>query len=87
MLRTNNNIHFVFALPQITVSVRNCSVLTSTVSNLMNIWEETSYHLELLQTNAECAYQEYTNLKNRSCPPYHLTFDPEISENSISQSE
>ena len=45
----------------------------------MNIWEETSYQLELRQTNAECAAQEYKNFKDRSSPAYKLTFDPDVS--------
>ena len=60
---------------KINVSVNNQLVLDSSVEILMDTWEETSYHLELRQTNAESAKQEYSNLKNRISPVYKLTFN------------
>ncbi|KAJ8675420.1 hypothetical protein QAD02_011206 [Eretmocerus hayati] len=60
------------------VSIRGESVLSSTVLNLMNVWEETSYHLELRQTNAQCADSEYKGLKYRTSPAYKLTFNPDL---------
>ncbi|XP_014208739.1 phosphoribosylformylglycinamidine synthase [Copidosoma floridanum] len=60
------------------VSVNRVSVLESSISELMNMWEETSYHLELRQTNADCAAQEYKNFVDRSSPAYKLSFDPDV---------
>ncbi|XP_033209922.1 phosphoribosylformylglycinamidine synthase [Belonocnema kinseyi] len=63
---------------QVNVSVNDVNVLTSSVLDLMKIWEETSYRLECRQTNLECALQEYSELKDRSAPVYKLTFDPDL---------
>ncbi|XP_014227740.1 phosphoribosylformylglycinamidine synthase [Trichogramma pretiosum] len=62
----------------INVSVNGIPVLNSTIFKLMNIWEETSYQLELRQTDSVCATQEYTSLKDRKSPAYKLTFNPDI---------
>lgn len=62
---------------QIKISVKGQLVVDSVVETLMNTWEDTSYHLELRQTNPECAEQEYKGLQNRSCPKYKLSFDPD----------
>ncbi|XP_001605732.2 phosphoribosylformylglycinamidine synthase [Nasonia vitripennis] len=63
---------------KISVSVNNKKVLESTVLTLFNTWEETSYHLELRQTNADCAAQEYKNFKDRTSPAFKLTFNPDV---------
>lgn len=62
---------------KVKVLVNKKQVLESTVLSLKNTWEETSYQLELRQTNADCATQEYKNFKDRSFPVYKLTFDPD----------
>lgn len=49
----------------------------STVLPLMQMWEETSYNLELLQTRKECAKSEFELLERRKAPKYELTFDPD----------
>lgn len=63
---------------KVKVAVNSKVVLDSTVLALSSTWEETSYHLELRQTNTECATQEYKNFKDRSSPAYKLTFDPDV---------
>ncbi|XP_058807082.1 phosphoribosylformylglycinamidine synthase [Phymastichus coffea] len=63
---------------KIDVSVEKKSVLISTVITLMNVWEETSYQLDLRQTNADCARQEYKNFHKKTSPAYKLTFDPNV---------
>uniref|UniRef100_A0A336M968 Phosphoribosylformylglycinamidine synthase n=1 Tax=Culicoides sonorensis TaxID=179676 RepID=A0A336M968_CULSO len=40
-------------------------------------WERTSYELEKLQMNPECAEEEYTSLDFRSGPKYACTFNPD----------
>ena len=60
------------------MSVNDKNVLSSSVLDLMNVWEETSYRLECRQTNVECALQEFNELKDRSAPAYKLTFDPDL---------
>lgn len=58
--------------------MNDVNVLSSSVLDLMKVWEETSYRLECRQTNVECALQEYSELKDRSAPVYKLTFDPDL---------
>lgn len=41
-----------------------------------DVWEETSYHLELLQANPDCVEEERRTLRERTGPPLRLTFDP-----------
>ena len=40
-------------------------------------WEETSYQLERLQINPDCAESEKVNIYDRKGPTYHLPFVPE----------
>lgn len=47
---------------------------------LRNIWEETSYQIERLQANPECAEEEKKNIFDRIGPSYKLTFTPEPCE-------
>lgn len=61
---------------KVLVKVRNEIVLNSTVTDLMIIWEETSYQLERHQTNVVCALEEYSGLQERTVPVYNLGFDP-----------
>jgi len=44
---------------------------------LRSIWEETSYQLERLQANPECAEEEKKTIFDRKGPQYILTFKPE----------
>lgn len=44
---------------------------------LRDEWEETSFRLELHQTNHECARQEQQGIRMRKHPKWNLTFDPE----------
>lgn len=43
---------------------------------LRQLWEETSYQLERLQANPECADQERRNIFARKGPEYVIPFDP-----------
>jgi hypothetical protein len=44
---------------------------------LRDEWEETSFQLELHQTNHDCVKQEQEGLKSRKHPTWKLSFDPE----------
>jgi phosphoribosylformylglycinamidine synthase len=44
--------------------------------SLREIWEETSYQLEKLQVNPECAEEERKNNLDRKGPDYILSFEP-----------
>ncbi len=54
-------------------------VLKESVRGLHAIWEETSYQLERLQRNAECAEQEWSSHRFAAgTKPYRLGFDPDL---------
>ncbi|XP_060531462.1 phosphoribosylformylglycinamidine synthase [Cylas formicarius] len=61
---------------KVTIMVNN-ACLETTVLPLMQMWEETSYRLELQQTIKECADSEFLSLATRNGPKYTLTFDPD----------
>jgi phosphoribosylformylglycinamidine synthase len=62
--------------PQITVYYNNEVVLSENMYILRQIWEETSYQLECLQMNPDCADEEKKNIFQRLGPTYHLSFTP-----------
>ncbi|XP_053398667.1 phosphoribosylformylglycinamidine synthase-like isoform X2 [Mercenaria mercenaria] len=62
----------------IEVKVNGTNVLSEMMVVLRDIWEETSFQLELRQANPECVSQEKEGLTSRKQPPYKLTFDPDI---------
>ena len=64
-------------LLQITVKVNGELVLSNTTSALRNVWEETSFQLERLQTNPACVFNEQKLLQSRLLPSYFVSFDPE----------
>lgn len=61
---------------EIIVRMRNEVVLSTTVIELMTIWEETSYQLERYQMNVDYALEEFIGLRERTVPAYHLSFNP-----------
>uniref|UniRef100_UPI00358ECE87 phosphoribosylformylglycinamidine synthase isoform X3 n=1 Tax=Myxine glutinosa TaxID=7769 RepID=UPI00358ECE87 len=58
------------------VSVGGTSVLKESLSDLRDIWEETSFRLERLQVTEACALEEERGLAKRRAPPFKLTFEP-----------
>ncbi|KAL6079298.1 phosphoribosylformylglycinamidine synthase [Balamuthia mandrillaris] len=50
-------------------------LLEQSLHRLRDIWEETSFQLERLQTNPECVESEQRVLSQRPGPKYHLSFD------------
>jgi phosphoribosylformylglycinamidine synthase len=61
---------------QISVSINGDNVLNEDMGELRSIWEETSYQLEKLQANPECAEEEKQQIHDRPGPDYNLSFDP-----------
>ncbi|XP_014469379.1 PREDICTED: phosphoribosylformylglycinamidine synthase [Dinoponera quadriceps] len=61
---------------EVIVRVRSEIVLSTTVIDLMKIWEETSYQLERHQMNVDCASEEFIGLEGRTIPAYRLSFNP-----------
>lgn len=58
-------------------------VLDEEIKELRQIWQETSYQLEKLQTNPDCAQQEKENTYDRLGPKYNLTFEPKATSQEI----
>ncbi|GAB6025567.1 hypothetical protein CHUAL_011298 [Chamberlinius hualienensis] len=65
--------------PTICIAVNEKSVLSEQMAVLRNIWEETSFRLELLQTARECVRMEEGGMAARKNPPFVLSFDPNES--------
>jgi phosphoribosylformylglycinamidine synthase len=54
-------------------------VLQEPVRGLHAAWEETSYQLERLQANPQCAEQEWRSHRSEAgTRPYRLSFDPDV---------
>ncbi len=62
--------------PGIRVTRNGKVLLDDDMTRLRDIWEETSYQLELLQANPECVQQERESLRERTPPPLQVTFEP-----------
>jgi phosphoribosylformylglycinamidine synthase len=62
---------------QIRVMYDGVNVLDEQMIVLRGWWEETSYQLEKLQMNPDCAVEEKKNNYDRQGPSYRLSFDPE----------
>ena len=64
---------------KITVKLNNETVLNENMETLRALWEETSYHLDRLQTNPQCVDEEKHNSHQRTGPHFHLTFIPALT--------
>jgi phosphoribosylformylglycinamidine synthase len=53
------------------------TVLDEDMQHLRELWEETSFQLERLQANPECADEEKKNIFERKGPQFTLTFTPQ----------
>jgi phosphoribosylformylglycinamidine synthase len=62
---------------QIRVSYNGELALDEEMELLRQWWEETSYQLERLQMNSDCADEEKRNIAQRPGPAYFLPFQPE----------
>jgi len=60
-------------------------VLDDSMVLLRQWWEETSYQLERLQLNPECADAEKFNSMDRTGPQYALSFTPQVTAADILQ--
>ncbi|GFO17892.1 phosphoribosylformylglycinamidine synthase-like [Plakobranchus ocellatus] len=67
--------------PQIFISIHGTLVLESSMTELRDMWEETSFVLERRQASLQCVRQEQTGLKHRIAPPYSVNFDPDVKVN------
>lgn len=62
---------------RIRISMNGSIVLDEDMRELRSIWEETSYQIERLQIDPDCADEEKRNIYAMKKPPYKLTFNPE----------
>lgn len=62
---------------KIVVRYNSNIVLEEDMRVLREWWEETSYRIERLQMNPECADEEKKNIFDRKGPTYRITFEPE----------
>lgn len=60
---------------QIKVAVNHVTCVEGPMVDLRAIWEETSYRLERLQCNPDCALQEYQMLQLIAKTPYRIAFE------------
>jgi phosphoribosylformylglycinamidine synthase len=61
---------------KILVTYNSHKVLESSMCVLREWWEETSYHIERLQMNSQCADEERKNIFDRKGPSYIIPFKP-----------
>lgn len=52
-------------------------ILDEPMTSLRDIWEETSYQIDMLQANPECVEEEKKAIYGRIAPDYKLSFTPE----------
>lgn len=62
---------------RIKLNINGIEVLNEDMRILRDIWEETSYRLDRLQANTECADEEKKINFDRKGMNFHLTFSPE----------
>ncbi|MEN2985941.1 MAG: phosphoribosylformylglycinamidine synthase [Thermodesulfovibrionaceae bacterium] len=54
-------------------------LLDEPMTYLRDLWEETSYRIDLLQANPQCVVEEKNTIYSRTSPKYSLTFTPELT--------
>ncbi len=72
---------------QISLSYNDESVLDQDMRVLRGWWEETSYQLEKLQINPDCAEEEKKAIYDRKGPVYNVPFTPEPTAKEILEVE
>jgi len=68
---------------RIRITINGEIVLDEDMPQLRAIWEETSYQLERIQSNPDCADEERKNSLEMKKPPYSLTFEPKETPHEI----
>jgi phosphoribosylformylglycinamidine synthase len=68
---------------KITVRCGGQSVLTEDMPALRDVWQETSFHLERLQSHPDCAAAERRAMQSGSGLRPHLSFEPTLTPDSI----
>jgi phosphoribosylformylglycinamidine synthase len=70
----------------IRVKFNKTNVLEESMQELRQVWEETSFQLERLQANPECASEEKQNIFDRKNPRYFMSFIPKETPREILES-
>ncbi|PIP23974.1 MAG: phosphoribosylformylglycinamidine synthase [Candidatus Nealsonbacteria bacterium CG_4_10_14_0_2_um_filter_38_17] len=64
---------------KILVTYNSKVVLKADMPILRQWWEDTSYQIERLQMNPECADEERKNIFERTGPKYNVSFEPKLT--------
>jgi phosphoribosylformylglycinamidine synthase len=70
----------------ITVKFNETVVLAEPMQEIRQVWEETSFQLERLQMNPDCAVEEKQNIFDRQGPDYFMSFTPGETSQEILES-
>jgi phosphoribosylformylglycinamidine synthase len=73
--------------PLFAVTRRSEPVFSGTIRDLRDAWEETSFQLELLQTDPECAASERQARIRTDTSAYRFTFRPETTAPAVLRAE
>ncbi len=71
---------------QIRIKFNSEQVLAASMLELRQVWEETSFQLEKLQMNPDCAVEEKQNIYDRKGPTYVMGFTPQETPQEILES-
>lgn len=80
------------ALQECTISLRcgdsdssgeKVTILKQDMKSLRDLWEQTSFQLELAQCKRECVVQEQSGMAGRRSPPYKLSFNSEDTKTRL----
>jgi phosphoribosylformylglycinamidine synthase len=63
--------------PEVRIAVGGREVLSADMRDLRDLWEATSFRLELEQANPDCVVAERDGLRHRTAPPFALSFIPQ----------
>jgi phosphoribosylformylglycinamidine synthase len=69
--------------PEVRIAVGGREVLSADMRDLRDLWEATSFRLELEQADPDCVAAERDGLRNRTAPPYALSFIPQPTPPAI----
>ena len=69
--------------PEVRIAVNGSEVLSADMRDLRDLWEATSFRLELEQANPDCVAAERDGLRHRTAPPYALSFIPQPTTQAV----
>jgi len=69
--------------PEVRIAVNGSEVLSADMRDLRDLWEATSFRLELEQANPDCVTAEREGLRDRTAPPYALSFIPQPTPQAV----